>query len=62
MRIHDRSRTARTEQQGQNRYPDWNLLDWLKYILMAILIGLLLVVFVIQRNSVIGQSMVPNLA
>jgi signal peptidase I len=37
------------------------LLDWLKYILIAVLIGLLLVVFVIQRNSVIGDSMVPNL-
>jgi signal peptidase I len=37
------------------------LLDWLKYILIAVLIGLLLVIFVVQRNSVIGQSMVPNL-
>ena len=37
------------------------LLDWLKYILIAVLVGLLLVVFVIQRNSVIGDSMVPNL-
>lgn len=36
------------------------ILDWLKYILIAVLIGLLLVVFVIQRNSVIGDSMVPN--
>lgn len=38
-----------------------DLLDWLKYILVAILIGLLLVVFVIQRNTVIGSSMVPTL-
>lgn len=37
------------------------LLDWLKYILAAVLIGLLLVVFVIQRNSVVGQSMLPTL-
>jgi len=36
------------------------ILDWLKYILIAVMIGLLLVVFVIQRNSVIGDSMVPN--
>jgi signal peptidase I len=43
--------------------PDFllELLDWLKYILIAVLIGLLLVVFVIQRNSVIGDSMIPNL-
>jgi signal peptidase I len=42
---------------------DWltELLDWLKYILIAVLIGLLLVVFVVQRNSVIGNSMVPTL-
>ncbi|MGI6333760.1 MAG: signal peptidase I [Saccharofermentanales bacterium] len=37
------------------------LLDWLKYILIAFLIGLLLVVFVVQRNSVIGDSMKPAL-
>ncbi len=48
------------EQQGR---PDLllELLDWLKYILIAVLIGLLLVVFVIQRNSVTGDSMMPNL-
>jgi len=37
------------------------LLDWVKYILIAVLIGLLLVVFVVQRNSVLGDSMLPNL-
>lgn len=37
------------------------LLDWLKYILIAVLLGLLLVVFVVQRNSVVGNSMVPTL-
>ena len=37
------------------------ILDWLRYILSAILIGLLLVVFVIQRNAVIGDSMYPTL-
>ncbi|MDD2441141.1 MAG: signal peptidase I [Clostridiaceae bacterium] len=55
---------ART-QAGQDEVPtgDWltELLDWLKYILLALLIGLLLVVFVIQRNAVIGNSMVPTL-
>jgi signal peptidase I len=39
----------------------YEILDWLKYILIAVLIGLLLVIFVIQRNSVIGQSMMPTL-
>ncbi len=37
------------------------LLSWLKYILIAVVIGLLLVVFVVQRNTVNGDSMKPNL-
>ena len=37
------------------------VLDWLKYILIAVLIGLLLVLFVAQRNAVVGQSMAPTL-
>lgn len=42
---------------------DWltELLDWLKYILLAILVGLLLVIFVVQRNFVVGNSMLPTL-
>lgn len=41
--------------------PLMELLDWLKYILIAVLIGLILVVFVVQRNAVVGDSMQPNL-
>jgi signal peptidase I len=41
--------------------PLMELLDWLKYILIAVLVGLVLVVFVIQRNAVVGESMLPNL-
>ncbi len=37
------------------------VLDWLKYLLIAVLLGLLIVVFVVQRNTVVGDSMVPNL-
>lgn len=42
---------------------DWilELLDWLKYILVAVLIGLFLVIFVAQRNAVVGDSMEPTL-
>ncbi len=55
-------RTTRATQATQQE-PDilLELLDWLKYILAAVLIGLLLVVFVVQRNAVIGDSMVPTL-
>lgn len=37
------------------------LLDWLKYILLAVLLGLLLTTFVIQRNEIMGESMSPTL-
>ncbi|MGI6544967.1 MAG: signal peptidase I [Fastidiosipilaceae bacterium] len=37
------------------------LLDWVKYILIALLIGLLLTTFVIQRNEIMGDSMSPAL-
>lgn len=36
-------------------------LDWLKTLLIILLIGVLLTVFVIQRNSVHGTSMEPTL-
>jgi signal peptidase I len=37
------------------------LFDWVKHIVIAAAIGLLLVFFVVQRNEVIGSSMEPNL-
>ncbi|MGI6326027.1 MAG: signal peptidase I [Saccharofermentanales bacterium] len=47
--------------KSQNKGVLLELLDWLKYILIAFLIGLLMVVFVVQRNSVVGDSMKPAL-
>ncbi len=37
------------------------VLDWVKYILAAILIGFLLTNYVVQRNEVVGSSMYPTL-
>lgn len=37
------------------------LLDTLKFVCMGLLIGILLVVFVVQRNDVLGISMEPTL-
>lgn len=37
------------------------ILDWVKYILLAILIGWLISTFVIQRSEVVGNSMLPTL-
>lgn len=45
------------EERGRTMDIVMELLDWLKYILFAVLLGLLIVTFVIQRNSVIGHSM-----
>ncbi|MDD2213699.1 MAG: signal peptidase I [Oscillospiraceae bacterium] len=36
-------------------------LDWLKYILLALVLGLFLTDFVFQRNEVVGSSMYPTL-
>lgn len=59
----EQARAAAEASQNPPRQGDilLEMLDWLRYILSAILIGLLLVVFVIQRNAVIGDSMVPTL-
>jgi signal peptidase I len=55
--------SAKSGKAGNMEHRDLllEILDWLKYILAAILIGLLLVIFVIQRNAVIGDSMDPTL-
>jgi signal peptidase I len=37
------------------------ILDWLKYIVTALAVGLLLVTYVVQNNKVIGVSMEPTL-
>jgi len=37
------------------------IVDWTKHIAIAVAIGLLLVIFVVQRNVVVGSSMEPNL-
>lgn len=37
------------------------ILDWVKYILIAVIIGLLLSYFVVQRSAVVGSSMSPTL-
>jgi signal peptidase I len=55
--------TGKPRLRVNEKSSDWltELLDWLKYILVAILLGLLLVIFVVQRNFVVGNSMLPTL-
>ena len=38
-----------------------SILDWLIAIAVGVLVGVLMVVFVVQRDNVYGDSMVPNL-
>ena len=38
-----------------------SVLDWLIAIAIGVLVGVLLVVFVVQRDNVYGDSMLPNL-
>lgn len=56
---HESNPGAESEPEARSRSMDlmMELLDWVKYILFAIVLGLLIVTFVIQRNSVIGHSM-----
>ena len=44
-----------------NKAVKQEITDWIKHILIAVVVGLLLVVFVVQRNEVVGSSMEPNL-
>lgn len=37
------------------------ILDWVKYLALAVIVGLLITIFVIQRNDVVGNSMFPTL-
>lgn len=46
---------------GRRRGLLWELLDWLKYIAIAVVMGLLLTHFVVQRNEIVGVSMYPTL-
>lgn len=51
-----------SELQAEQKNPLWyEILDWAKYILAAVLIGFLLTNYVIQRNEVVGESMYPTL-
>ncbi|HHT45259.1 MAG TPA: signal peptidase I [Fastidiosipila sp.] len=65
----DRHVTPPMEEQYQEPSPDKKvpqplsrrLWEWFKVIVIALALGLLLTTFVIQRNTVIGKSMLPTL-
>lgn len=47
--------------QEEKRSLGQNLIEWLKLIVLALIISFLLTRFVFQRNSVFGHSMEPTL-
>lgn len=53
----DSSKNAESEPKGFL----FSLLDTIKFVCLGLLIGILLVVFVVQRNDVFGTSMEPTL-
>ena len=55
------SRRNRQKKVSRKRTVAEEILDWLKTICIGIIAGILLVIFVIQRDDVYGRSMQPTL-
>ena len=51
---------VRTSESGKSKILK-EVLEWVKTIAIGVLVGVLLVVFVIQRDNVYGDSMNPTL-
>ena len=55
-------RTLQEEAEGEEKTDIlMEIIDWVKYILVAVILGLLITNFVAQRNEVVGPSMMPSL-
>ncbi len=52
---------AKEEQQAKEKSSIYMFFDTLRFVAIGLLIGILLVVFVVQRNDVYGSSMEPTL-
>ena len=61
MKKHDKSEYAEVKPEDRRNAIIASVLDWLIAIAVGVLAGILLVVFVVQRDNVYGDSMVPNL-
>ncbi|NJP40510.1 signal peptidase I [Oscillospiraceae bacterium HV4-5-C5C] len=57
----DREFTPDSSPESRRAHKLLEYLDWLKYILLALILGLFLTDFVFQRNEVVGSSMYPTL-
>lgn len=61
MKKHDKSEYVEVKPSDRKNEIIASVLDWLIAIAVGVLAGILLVVFVVQRDNVYGDSMVPNL-
>jgi len=61
MKKHDKSEFVEVKPADRKNAIISAVLDWLIAIAIGVLVGILLVVFVVQRDNVYGDSMVPNL-
>lgn len=61
MRKHDKSEFVEIKPADRKTAIISAVLDWLIAIAIGVLAGILLVVFVVQRDNVYGDSMVPTL-
>jgi len=61
MKKHDKSEFVEVKPADRKNAIISAILDWLIAIAVGVLAGILLVVFVIQRDNVYGDSMVPTL-
>ena len=61
MRKHDKSEFVEVKPADRKNAIIASVLDWLIAIAIGVLAGILLVVFVVQRDNVYGDSMVPTL-
>lgn len=61
MKRHDKSEDAVVKPEDKKQEIISSILDWLIAIAIGVLVGIVMVIFVVQRDNVYGDSMVPNL-
>lgn len=61
MRRHDKSEDAEVKPENKKQEIITAALDWLIAIAVGVLVGIVMVIFIVQRDNVYGDSMVPTL-
>lgn len=61
MKKNDKTEFMEVKPEDRKQAIITSVLDWLIAIAVGVLVGILMVVFVVQRDNVYGDSMVPNL-